>query len=348
MIQLLGLLACTLAAPGPPERPDPPPPAPPVEVQVDLHVDTPSRLVDEGMSFDDPRLEAGIPRLREAGTNLVVEALWPARRTPTARVHQLLDRMTEEDERRDDVAIVRSPDDALDAIRAGRIALVLGIEGAHGLAEDWQADVAALDHRGLRVLGLTWSLSNRFAGSSGDRGGGLTAEGRALLAEVERRGWIVDLSHASRATTLEVCRTARSPVIASHSGATAICDVPRNLTDEEIGCIAATGGVIGLNLHAPFLCGAADLTAAVAHLEHLARIGGRDAVSLSTDFDGTIQVPSGLEHEGKVTAILDALRARGWNDDEIRGVRGENFLRAWRGVSRSPTPRPSAGYVPSP
>lgn len=316
--------------PAPKEAPRPPTP----EVQVDLHVDTPSRLVDEGMPLDDAALEAGVPRLKEGGANLVVEALWPGRSGDTrGRVGRLLDALEAEVARLDEVAIVTTPDEALATIGEGRIALLVGIEGAHGLAADWRADLDQLHGRGLRVLGLTWSVSNRFAGSSGDAGGGLTDEGRALLSEAWSRDMLVDLSHSSRQTTLEVCGTATVPVIASHSNAAAVCDVPRNLTDEEIRCIAATGGVIGLNLHAPFLCGDRDLRAAADHLDHLAKVGGHEAVSLSTDFDGNIQVPAGLEHEGRIPALLDELRRRGWTEAQLRALRGENFMRAWRAAT---------------
>jgi len=146
------------------------------------------------------------------------------------------------------------------------------------------------------------------------------------------RGVVLDVSHASRATTLEVCKDAPAPVIASHSDAHALTAVARNLTDEEIRCIAATGGVIGLNFHAPFVGPGADISRVADHADHLARIGGHGVVALGSDYDGFIKKPKGLEHAGKVPALWAELRRRGWTDAEIRGAQGENFMRAWAAV----------------
>ena len=127
-------------------------------------------------------------------------------------------------------------------------------------------------------MGITWSFSNRFAGSSGDGGLGLSEEGRALVNLARQKRVILDVSHASRQTTMEICTDSPVPVIASHSNAKAVRNVARNLTDEEIRCIAKTGGVIGLNFHATFVSGGTDGPANVArvadHADYLAKVGG--------------------------------------------------------------------------
>jgi membrane dipeptidase len=187
------------------------------------------------------------------------------------------------------------------------------------------------------MVGLTWSFSNRFAGSSGDSGGGLTAEGRALVAQLAADGVIVDLSHASRATTLEVCGASAVPVIASHSDSHSVTAHARNLTDEEIRCIAATGGVVGVNFHATFVGGSRDVEAVADHADAIARIGGFGAVALGSDFDGLIKVPAGLEDASRLPALWAELRARGWTEAQIRGMRGENFLRVWEAVEHAAT-----------
>ena len=203
------------------------------------------------------------------------------------------------------------------------------LEGAHGIAESGLEGLRRLQGRGLSMLGLTWSFSNDYAGSSGDGGGGLTTKGRELVAEARRLGVLVDVSHASRATTLDVCRGASIPVIASHSGAAALRAVPRNLSDEEIACIAATGGVIGLNLHGPFLGDAPSVKVAADHLEHLREVGGIGVVALGSDYDGIIQPPPDLKTAADLGKLWDELRRRGWTEPMLDAVRGENFLRAW-------------------
>jgi len=230
--------------------------------------------------------------------------------------------------------IVRSPTEARTTGEAGRIGVLVSLEGTHGLKEDdWRASLQGLQARGLGMVGLTWSFSTPFAGSSGDGGGGLTEKGRELVSLCQATGLIVDLSHASRDTTLEVCTTSPVPVIASHSNAHTLSPHPRNLSDDEIRCIAATGGVIGLNLHGPFVGGARDLGAVVAQANHLAHIGGHGVVALGSDFDGLIQPVKGLPNASNLPDLWRALKTAGWSEAQIRGVQGENFLRAWSGVT---------------
>lgn len=341
MTLLALLVACSSPeafAPPPAEVParqeapeDPPVRAP--AVVADLHVDTPTQLHRKGLPFDAAvGLEAGLPQLRAGGVGLTVQVLWPPRdadwRAHTFRLLELVEGLLS----RPDVALVRSPEQARREVQAGRLAVALALEGAHGLGDHWSADLGALHGRGLAMLGLTWSFSNRFAGSSGDGGGGLTDEGRLLVARSRSLGLLLDLSHASRATTLDVCRGSPVPVVASHSNAQAVHPHARNLTDEEIRCIAATGGVIGLNFHAPFVGEPGTVAQLAAHAEHLARVGGHGVVALGSDWDGIIRPVAGLEDASKLGTLWDALAASGWTEAQLAGVRGENFLRAWQGA----------------
>jgi membrane dipeptidase len=306
-----------------------------VVVQVDLHLDTPTQLLEKQLGLDAVTgLESGLAQMRAGGTNASVMVLWPPRQSEhKARTFALLQTMEREIARLDSVELVRSPAELRAVTAAGRLAVMFSVEGAHGLGtEQWRPVLDELHARGLSLMGLTWSMSNRFAGSSGDGGGGLTAEGRALVGEMRRRGIGVDVSHASRATSREVCEGSPVPVIASHSDAHALTPQARNLTDDEIRCIAGTGGVIGLNFHAPFVGPNADVARVADHADHLAQVGGPGVVSLGSDFDGYIKKPVGLEHAGKIGALWDELRGRGWTEGQIRGVQGENFLRAWDAI----------------
>ena len=300
-------------------------------IQADLHLDTPTQLHRQDAPLDAPTgLEGGLDQLRAGGTNLAVQVLWPPRNAEWRRhTFGLLERLEAEVERLDDLSLVRTPAQARQVAEDGGIGVMVALEGAHGLGEDWRWDLYALQQRGLGMVGLTWSLSNRFAGSSADDGGGLTNEGRALVATAQRAGLMIDVSHASRQTTLDVCAMSQAPVIASHSGARAIYDHPRNLGDDELKCIAATGGVVGLNLHGPFLGGERDIEAAAKHLEHIRSVAGLEAVALGSDYDGIIQPAQGLPHAGALPTLWEALTARGWEDDEVEALRGENFMRAW-------------------
>jgi membrane dipeptidase len=299
-------------------------------MQADLHLDTPTQLHRRKVGLDATGLEAGLAQLRAGGTNLAVMALWPPRTTDgEAHVDALLTRMEAEDARLDDVVLVRSPAEARAAAAAGRVGIVYALEGGHGIDRSGIIGLERLHARGLALLGLTWTFDTRWAGSSGGGGTGLTAEGRALVDAANRLGVLLDVSHASRATTLEVCARSHAPVVASHSDTHALTPHPRNLHDDEIRAIAATGGVIGVNLHRPFLGGTGDLARAADHATHLKRIGGPGVVALGTDFDGLIVPPRDLRDAGGLGALWPLLAARGWTASEVEGLRGANFLRAW-------------------
>ncbi|MCB9743234.1 MAG: membrane dipeptidase [Alphaproteobacteria bacterium] len=300
-------------------------------LRADIHVDTPTQLHLQELPFDAPEgLESGLVQMRAGGTQLTVQVLWPPRKADwRAHVFLLLERVEAELARLDSATLVRSPEEARAAARAGQHAVILGLEGAHGLGEDWRADLQELHRRGLAVLGLTWSFSNRFAGSSGDKGGGLSEDGRALVAEARRLGLLIDLSHASYETTMEVCAGAPAPVIASHSDVKALREHPRNLSDEELRCIAATGGVVGVNFHRPFLPEAGDLGTAADVADHLRAVGGDALPALGTDYDGLIRVPEGLPDASALPKLWAELERRGWSEAQLEAMQGENFVRAW-------------------
>ena len=259
------------------------------------HADTDA---NKGLHLDaSSGLEASTPLLRQAGTNVVVQVLWPPRKSDhKARAFALLEVMEREIARDDLLVLAREPSEAEAAVRADQIAVLLSMEGAHGLGSgsDWSQVFDQFYERGLRLMGITWSFSNRFAGSSGDGGRGLTDEGRALVAQARAKRVILDVSHASRQTTMEICRDSPQPVIASHSNAHVLRGHARNLTDEEVRCIAQTGGVIGLNFHAKFVGapGNANVSRVADHADYLAKIGGHEVVALGSDFDGYIKKPT--------------------------------------------------------
>lgn len=313
--------------------------AQPVEIQVDMHLDTPTQLFTKGLHMDaSAGLEASIEQLKRGGTNVAVEVLWPPRNTShRKRTFDLLSLMEREIERSTDLVLATEPEQARKIAGQGNIAVVFSLEGAHGLGtgDDWRDAFNALYDRGLRLLGVTWSLSNRFAGSSSDGGGGLTPEGVELMELARAKRVVIDVSHASPQATMEICQGSSVPVIASHSNCAAVKNHSRNLSDEAIACIAKTGGVIGLNFHAPFVGDAANpatVSRLADHADHMARIGGHGVVGLGSDFDGYIRKPAGLPNASKIPSLWVELRRRGWTEEQIRGVKGEHFMRAWSAV----------------
>nr|WP_281168822.1 membrane dipeptidase [Thermocrispum municipale] len=184
-----------------------------------------------------------------------------------------------------DVVIVETSGALFRALEQGRIALLLAIEGAEPVGND----LAMLDvfwRSGVRMASLTWNRRTMLADGVGehDTGGRLTALGMEAVAEMERLGVVLDVSHLSLAGFWHVAEIARRPFVASHSSCRAVHDHPRNLTDEQIRAIAASGGFVGINAFGPFLHDKPELRHYVNHVAHAVELVGSEHVALGPDF----------------------------------------------------------------
>ncbi len=235
-------------------------------IVIDGHADTPQRFVDEGWSFSDP-LHGGMLNLERARAgNVAAEffAIWAEPREwhgrYAERTLQLIDGVYEQ--LRVHPTTMRlglSAEDIVAAHADGVFCALLGIEGGHSI-ENSLDNLRLFYRMGVRYMTLTWSNSNEWADSSGDiddasvqHHDGLTTFGREVVREMNRLGMMVDVSHVADATLAHVLEATRAPVIASHSSARALTDTPRNLSDEQLRAIAASGGVVMVNFYPPFI-----------------------------------------------------------------------------------------------
>jgi membrane dipeptidase len=239
-------------------------------------------------------------------------------------------------ERAGAVRIVRGAGDLEPA--AERLLAVLHLEGAEAI----DPELEALEHwhaAGLRSLGPVWSRPNDFGHgvpfrfpSSPDTGPGLTQAGLALVRRCNERGILVDVSHLNEAGFWDVARTSAAPLVASHSGAHALCPASRNLTDAQLDAIGASGGLVGIALAAPFL--RADghddadtpLSVVAAHARHVAERIGVEHVALGSDFDGAT-MPAELGDAAGLPRLLDALGEAGFGTGEVAGIAFGNWRR---------------------
>lgn len=200
---------------------------------------------------------------------------------------------------------------------------LLSVEGLHNLEGDLK-NLDSLHSTGFRMAGLVHFFDNELGGSMHGTGkGGLTPFGRQVVRRMEELGMIVDLAHASPAVVRDVLAMARRPVVSSHGGVQATCRVNRNLSDEQIRGIAATGGVVGIGYWDAAVCGTGPEAIADAIL-HVKRVVGIDHVGLGSDFDGA--VTTGFD-TSKLAHLTQALADRGLTDEEIGKVMGGNVLR---------------------
>ncbi|HEX6375298.1 MAG TPA: dipeptidase [Allosphingosinicella sp.] len=205
---------------------------------------------------------------------------------------------------------------------------LLSIEGLQNL-EGRLDSLGRLHAAGFRMAGLAHFFDNELGGSMhGLAKAGLTPFGRRIVREMERRGMIVDIAHSSHAAVADVLAMAKRPVVSSHGGVQATCQVNRNLSDDEIRGIARTGGLIGIGYWQGAVCdlSPAAIAAAIAHVRDLV---GVDHVALGSDFDGA--VTTGFDSAGLIN-VTQALVDRGFTDEEIAKVMGGNLLRLLAGL----------------
>ncbi|MEM7525587.1 MAG: dipeptidase [Pseudomonadota bacterium] len=206
------------------------------------------------------------------------------------------------------------------------VGAMLGVEGLHNL----EGEVGNLDRlfdAGYRMAGLVHFFDNDIAGSMhGVEKGGLTAKGRQAVRRMERIGMLVDVAHLSHLALAELIEFAEVPLISSHGGVQAVCDVNRNLTDAEIRGIAATGGIIGVGFWDGAVCAPTPGATARA-MRHVRDLVGIEHVALGSDFDGA--VTTGFDAAG-MAAMTQALIDQDFSEDEIRAAMGENVVRLLR------------------
>ena len=230
-------------------------------IVVDTHDDTTQRFLDG--KFDlGARSSIGsidIPRMREGNLSAIFFSIWiPSKVTgPEAVDHALIqiDAVREQVRKHaNDLALATTAAEVRDARKQGKIAVLMGVEGGHMINSNLGVlrSYAAL---GVRYMTLTHSGNDEWADSSTDKAvhNGLTDFGKDVVREMNRLGFIVDISHVSDKTFYDALEVSKAPPFASHSSCRAICDAPRNMTDQMMKDLAAKGGVVQINYHVGFL-----------------------------------------------------------------------------------------------
>jgi membrane dipeptidase len=270
-----------------------------------------------------------------------------------------------------DLMLATNVDDILRAKKEGKIASLIGIEGGHSI-DNSLGVLREMYALGVRYMTLTHSESLDWADSATDepKSHGLSPFGEQVVAEMNKLGMFVDISHVSIETMKHALRVSKAPVIASHSSAYALANHPRNVPDDVLKLVAENGGVVMVNFYPGFILAEAarsrakmfdvvremrkkypkdeDLRAAmqqwqkenpiprgsvhdvVDHIEHIIQVAGIDHVGLGSDFDGIPSTPEQLEDVSKYPVITQVLLDRGYTKEQIRKVLGGNLLRAMR------------------
>lgn len=286
------------------------------------------------VSQENASLHLDIPKMKRGGLNLQFFAVYlEPKYKPFGSLKRTLegfDAFYQMLKKSPEVKFIKSYEDALEAQKQNSLAGLLSIEGGEALEGSLSA-LRMLYKLGLRCIGLTWNQRNRIAEGVGDclSGGGLTIFGRELIREMNKLGVIVDVSHLSEPGFWDVIKYSSKPIIASHSNAKAICNHVRNLTDEQIKALAKNGGVMGMNFYRSFVKDGQDVTVEhlIDHIDHICNLVGPDHVGIGSDFDGITSAPDGLEDVSCIPILTEGLVKRGYDDESIKKVLGENYMR---------------------
>lgn len=306
---------------------------------LDSHCDTPMFFV-QGVRFDhrDDHVLVDLHKMQEGGLDAsIMVAYLPqkerdeaALKAATQYAGDILDQLEKMvGENSDHVAFASTPQELYALKHQGRKAIMKGIENGYAIGKD----LSLLKHfqdRGVVYITLCHNGDNDICDSARGKGehGGLSAFGREVVAEMNRLGLLIDLSHAAESTFWDVLKESRQPVVCSHSSCKALCDHPRNLTDAQMKALAGQGGVMQVTFYEGFLRrdGQATIQDALAHIDHAVQVMGIDHVGIGTDFDGDGGVP-GLASASELINLTRGLLRRGYSPEDIQKLWGGNFLR---------------------
>jgi membrane dipeptidase len=363
---------------------------------VDGHNDLPWAIRDEfggdpvraRLAEPVPQTQTDLPRLAAGGVgaqfwSVYVPATLAGDTAVTAVLEQIdtARRMIEAYPDRLELALTAA--DVERIAPTGKVASLLGAEGGHCINSSLGV-LRSLYALGVRYMTLTHNNNVGWADSATDQpqAGGLTDFGREVVAEMQRLGMLVDLSHVASSTMRDALDVAQGPVIFSHSSARALCDHPRNVPDDVLHRLAGNGGVCMVTF-VPFFVSsdcaqwqiglfaelerrgldrrdisaweavvpeyerahpipAATLTQVADHVEHVRSVAGLAHVGLGGDYDGSAGMPTGLADVSCYPALLAELLDRGWTEDECAALAGGNILRVLRDAENLASAVPGA------
>lgn len=313
---------------------------------IDMHCDTISELLNQKrkgqqVSLRRNDLHLDLERMQKSGYLLQNFALFVNMKKcvdPWKEVCELYHMYQEQlQENEDIIAPVLTYSDIKKNVEHGKMSAMLTVEEG-GVCNGEIEKLRCLYEMGVRMLTLTWNHPNELGYPHMDIQKGLTETGREFVAEMERLGMIVDVSHLSDAGFWDVAESTTKPFVASHSNARSICEHGRNLSDDMIRLLADRGGCMGLNFYANFLKAlpageknSGAMEDVVRHALHIVNVGGVEVLGLGSDFDGidTNEALPGVQSMGR---LWDALHKAGFKETELDKIFYGNVLRVYRQV----------------
>lgn len=313
-------------------------------ITVDSHIDTPMFFTD---TFDLGKKEGGkvnLPYMEEGMLDAVFMvayipqgarddlSLKNATDYAVNRLNEIKRQVLLHPNR---VGLATSSEQLIDLKRSGKKALLLGIENGYALAKDIH-NLTRFKEMGVSYITLCHNGANDLCDSARGEAewGGLSPFGREVVAEMNRLGIMIDISHAAESTFYDVLKYSKRPFIASHSSVRALVDHPRNLTDDQIRAIASVNGVVQICLYKYFINADgenASLSDAIRHIEYIVDLVGIDYVGIGSDFDGDGEL-IGCRSANELINITTRLLGLGWKQEDLQKLWGGNLLRVMNAV----------------
>ncbi len=320
---------------------------------LDTHCDTPM-FFPQGIHFAsrDKRILVDLPKMTEGRLDATIMVAYiPQKMQESAydyanAIFDKIETIVGDNAAR--LALARTPDELWANKLAGKKSIVLGIENGKAL-EGQLSHISHFAQRGVVYITLCHNGDNDICdsaalipqpsapspaqGSNGHLHQGVSPFGVEVIHEMNRLGLMVDLSHAHEKSFYDALDISATPIVCSHSSCRALCDHPRNLTDDQMRALAKKGGVCQITVYPGFLRtdSQATILDVMAHLDHAVQVMGIDHVGLGTDFDGDGGVP-GLADASELLNFTRQLLQRRYNDDDIQKIWGGNFLRVMKQV----------------
>ena len=310
-------------------------------MMYDSHVDTPTELLKlRDISIDNKEGQVDFPKLRRGGVDGSFFALYTSaelsQEAACMRALQMLSAVYDVIEASGGkAALTCTPAQAADNKEKGVFSIFVGMENGAPIGES--LSLLRMFYRlGTRYLTLTHNGDNAIADSAaeGNTWGGLSPFGREVVAQMNRLGMMVDLSHASDATFWDCIKYSKAPVVATHSCCRAICSHRRNLTDDMLRALADSDGYVGINFYPYFLsdsytdenCPLPGVKEIVDHIDHAVEICGVNHVGIGSDYDGIEVTPAGMEDVSRMPLVFEEMRRRGYTPEQIELVSGANLM----------------------
>jgi len=309
---------------------------------IDMHCDTILSLFETKgeVKLTRNNLCIDIQKLKKAGSIAQFFAVFvdlEKYKEPMSRCLSMIERFYDEiEENNADISFAGSIKDLVRNREEGKISAFLTVEEG-GVLEGKLQNLANLYKKGVRLITLTWNYPNcigypNFQWEHKDKG--LTSFGQEVVAEMNRLGMLIDVSHLSDQGFYDVARLSDKPFVASHSDARAVVNHWRNLSEDMLKRLAEKGGVTGLNLEPEFLGDGGSVEAMTRHIIHMTNTAGIEAVAIGSDFDGCSPLTA-IKDISKMGLLGDALKKAGFSEGEIEKIMYKNTERVLRDVMNS-------------